>query len=63
MRMEMTDKEKQPLLIEVVELSLKTLQGEKLGAEQKQRLSHLLKQLDMTFPDAILAAREILLRS
>ena len=58
----MEQTQKNSLLLKVADLSLKRLQKGKLSSEQEAQLDETLKQLGLSFEEAIKAAQALLIR-
>lgn len=58
----MEQTQKNSLLLQVADLSLKRLQNGNLSSEQEAQLDEILKQLGLSFEEAIKAAQALLIR-
>lgn len=59
----MEQTQKNSLLLQVADLSIKKLQNGNLSSEQEAQLDGILKQLGLSFEEAIKAAQALLIRS
>jgi len=59
----MEQTQKNSLLLQVADLSLKRLQNGNLSSEQEAQLDKILKQLGLSFEEAIKAAQALLIRN
>lgn len=59
----MEQTQKNSLLLQVADLSIKKLQNGNLSAEQEAQVNEILKKLGMSFEEAIKAAKKLLMRS